>query len=271
MTLDLHTHTIYSDGDLDILGNVKKAMEVGLDGIAIVDHDNIDSWKEIDKNTYPIKVIKGVELSTYYKGANVHVLGYYLNDGGDYHELDDFLVKTRRERLERIDKIIKLLEPFNIILTKEEIIKEADGAVARPHVAKAIMKKYPELGLTKNDIFNKYIGNDGPAYVPVNNFQTDAAVKMLHDNHCLAIIAHPKLIDKFDYKELLLLGIDGMEGFYKYKYDDFLDVVEFCDENDLLVTGGSDYHGPNTRDSIGEIYLDDKRSKQFLKKINYPF
>ena len=65
---DLHTHTNYSDGDLDILGNVKNAVKLGLDGIAITDHDNIDSWEEIDNNNYPIDVIKGVELSTYYKG-----------------------------------------------------------------------------------------------------------------------------------------------------------------------------------------------------------
>ena len=142
---DLRTHTNYSDGDLDILGNVKNAYKLGLDGIAITDHDNIDSWEEIDNNNYPIDVIKGVELSTYYKGDSVHILGYYLNDNGDYSELDEFLKKTREERLVRVKKIIELLKNYDINVTYEEIIKEADGAVARPHIVKAIIKKYPEL------------------------------------------------------------------------------------------------------------------------------
>ena len=107
---DLHTHTCYSDGDLDILGNVKNAIKLGLDGIAITDHDNIDGWEDIDNNSYKIDVIKGVELSTYYKGDSVHVLGYYLNDGGDYSELDNFLKKTREDRLIRVKKIIDLLK-----------------------------------------------------------------------------------------------------------------------------------------------------------------
>ena len=269
MTLDLHTHTQYSDGDLTILENVKKAMEVGLDGIAITDHDTIDSWGEIDQNNYPILVIKGVELSTYYQGESVHILGYYLNDGGSYQELNDFLVKTRKERIERLDKMIELLKPFDIYLTKEEILEEADGAVARPHVAKAIMKKYPERNYSKDEIFDRFIGNDAPAYVPVNNFQTVDAVKLLHENHCLVIVAHPKLIRKFSYQELIQFDIDGIEGVYPYTFTDSHDVILFAEANHLLVTGGSDYHGPQTRDTIGKAYLDDKRSKVFLKKIHY--
>ena len=136
---DLHTHTNYSDGDLDILGNVKNAYKLGLDGIAITDHDNIDSWEEIDNNNYSIDVIKGVELSTYYKGDSVHILGYYLNDNGDYSELDSFLKKTREDRLVRLKKIIELLKDYDINITYEEIIKEAEGAVARPHIVKAII------------------------------------------------------------------------------------------------------------------------------------
>lgn len=268
MKLDLHTHTTYSDGDLDINGNVSKAKELGLDGIAITDHDNIDSWKEIDENNYPIIVIKGVELSTHYKGESVHILGYYLNDGGDYSKLDEFLIKTREDRIKRLDKMIYLLSEMGINLTRKEILKEADGAVARPHVAKAIMKKYPELGLTNDDIFDKYIGNNSPAYVPVNNFQTIDAIKLLKDNHCLVVLAHPLLIKKFDYKELLALGLDGIECFYKYDFSHKEDVLKFALNNNLLVTGGSDYHGPKTRDSIGNSYLEGDECKTFLKKIN---
>ncbi len=268
MKLDLHTHTTYSDGDLSIEGNTFRAVKLGLDGIAITDHDNIDSWKEIEEGNYPIFVIKGVELSTYYQKESVHVLGYYLNDGGDYHELEDTLKRFRKERIERLEKIISLLEPMGIVLTKEEILKEADGAVARPHIAKAIMKKYPELHLSIDDVFDQYIGNNAPAYVPVNDFQTEDAIQLLKRNHCLVVIAHPLFIQKYDYHELLKLGIDGIEGFYSYPFEVEEDVVRTGDEASILVTGGSDYHGPVTRDSMGKAYLEGERAKVFLKRIH---
>ena len=265
---DLHTHTCYSDGDLDILGNVKNAIKLGLDGIAITDHDNIDGWEDIDNNSYKIDVIKGVELSTYYKGDSVHVLGYYLNDGGDYSELDSFLKKTREDRLIRVKKIIDLLKKYDINVTYEEIIAEADGAVARPHIAKAIMKKYPERGYTSNYLFENYIGNDKPCYVPVNYFDTRDAIELLKRNHCLVVIAHPLLITKFNYQELVKYNIDGIEAIYNYQDIIKNDVLSFTLNNKLIVTGGSDYHGPVTRDSMGSIYLEDKYVNLFLSKIN---
>ena len=265
---DLHTHTNYSDGDLDILGNVKNAYKLGLDGIAITDHDNIDSWEEIDNNNYPIDVIKGVELSTYYKGDSVHILGYYLNDNGDYSELDEFLKKTREERLVRVKKIIELLKKYDINVTYEEIIKEADGAVARPHIVKAIIKKYPERGYTSDYLFDNYLGNDMPCYVPVNYFDTKDAIDLLKRNHCLVVVAHPLLINKFNYQELVKFGIDGIEAVYNYSKDIKNDILSFTLNNKLVVTGGSDYHGPETRDSMGNAYLEDKYVFNFLNKIN---
>ena len=269
MKLDLHTHTNYSDGELDILGNVSKAQECNLDGIAITDHDNIDSWAEIEENEYPIMVIKGVELSTYHKGASVHILGYYLNNGKSYQELVETLSIFRQERLERLEKIISKLKLLGIELTKEEIIREADGAVGRPHVAKAMIKKYPNLNLTMDDVFDKYIGNNAPAYVPTNNFQTADAIKLLKRNNCLVVLAHPLEIKKIDYREIIDLGIDGIEGFYKYSFDTEEDVVSLGDERNLIVTAGSDYHGRDDhRNAFGNVYLEGDRAKTFLKRIN---
>ena len=265
---DLHTHTSYSDGDLNISGNVENAIKLGLDGIAITDHDNIDGWEEIDNNSYKIDVIKGVELSTYYKGDSVHILGYYLNDNGDYSELDEFLKNTREERLVRVKKIIELLKQYDINVTYEEILKEADGAVARPHIVKAIMKKYPERGYTSNYLFDNYLGKDKPCFLPVNYFDTRDAIELLKRNHCLVVVAHPLLINKFNYQELAKYNIDGIEAFYNYQNDIKNDTLSFTLNNKLIVTGGSDYHGPITRDSMGSVYLEGKYVDLFLDKIN---
>ncbi len=268
MKLDLHTHTTYSDGELDINGNVSLAKELGLDGIAITDHDNIESWRKIDSGDYGIEVIKGVELSTYHKGDVVHILGYYLNDGGDYGELERFLRDIQKARMTRLRKIIKLLERFNIYITKDDVLAEADGAVARPHIAAAIMKKYPERGYTKDGLFNDYLGNDGPCYVPINNFETRDGIDLLKRNHCLVILAHPLYIKKFNYQELISLGLDGIECFYKYRFDSSDDVLNFVEENNLVATGGSDFHGPNVRNTMGNVYMEGEYVRKFLEKIN---
>ena len=267
MKLDLHTHTYYSDGELSVEENVQRAKQLGLDGIAITDHDNIDSWNDID-NIDDFKVIKGVELSTFYENENVHLLGYYLNNNKSYEELDRFLKKLRKDREIRINKMINLLKQFKIELTEEEILSEADGSVGRPHVAKAILKKYPNRNYTYDYIFENFIGNGKPAYVPTYNFQTIDAIKMLKRNSCIAVIAHPLLLKKFDYKKLFKLDIDGVEVFYPYYDKSYKKLLKEAKQNKLLITGGSDFHGPNVRDTMGKEYLKDEYVDIFLKNIN---
>ncbi len=266
MKLDLHTHTTYSDGELTPLENAFRAKKLGLDGIAITDHDNIDSWLDIDQEEMPIPVWKGIEVSSYHKDASVHVLGYYLGEG-EYQELSNYVRQTAYERVERMKKIQSLLEKLGIELTTDEIIQESHGIVARPHIAQAILKKYPERGYTKDSIFDDFLGDNAPAYVPVNRFATEDAVQLLHRNHCLAVIAHPLIIRKFDFRELKDLGIDGYEGVYHYKHSNPEEVIRFAEENGLLVTGGSDFHNPNGRDSMGKVYIDGERSKTFVKRF----
>ncbi len=267
---DLHSHTIYSDGEFTVEGNVNRAISLGLDGIAISDHDNIDSWKDIDNKKFDIPVIKALELSTFTNGENVHVLGYYLNDNGDYSELDNFLKEMRENRDKRVYRIIDLLKQLDINVTYENIIKYADGSVGRPHVAKAIIEAYPERNYTIDEIFDNFIGDGKPAYVPSSNLDTKDAIDILHRNHCIAVLAHPLLIDnkKVNYKDLLNYPFDGVECFYPYKDESYQEVLDIANEKNLLVTGGSDFHGPNVRDTMGLEYNRDHYLERFLKRIN---
>ena len=271
MKYDLHTHTKYSDGELDVAGNVERAITLGLNGIAITDHDNTESWAEIDKGTYKIPVIKGVELSTFYNGVSVHVLGYYKNDGGDHSELDSFLKMIRKEREERVLKIIDLLKQFDIEITYDEVAKYADGSIGRPHIVQAILAKYPDRGYTDDSIFERFIGNGKPAYVPTHNLDTKEAIKLLHANHCIVILAHPLLIkpEKLNYKDLMKEDFDGIEVFYPYANKAKCKMVlKFAKGKGWLITGGSDFHGPVVRNTMGEAYCPDEYLGEFLERIN---
>ena len=273
MKYDLHTHTSFSDGEKTVAGNVERAIELGLDGIAICDHDNIESWDVIDNESFAIPVIKGVELSTYTNGTSVHVLGYYKNDGGDYSELGKYLRDMKERRKQRILKMIELLKQFDIDITYESVAKFASGSIGRPHIAKAIMEKYPERNYTIDQIFDLYINDGKPAYVRTYNLQTKDAIKLLHDNHCIVVLAHPLLIDpaKCNYKDLLNEDFDGVEVFYAYLTENnrYQLVYQEAEKKGLLMTGGSDYHGPRVKDTMGRAYLTDERVEEFLRSINY--
>lgn len=268
--MDLHTHTNNSDGDLTVEENIELAIVNNYKAIAITDHDNIDSWDLLD-NYDDIIAIKGVELSTFHKNESVHILGYYLNNGKSYEGLKNKLIELRLKRKNRVYKMIELLHQFDIYLTYEEIIKYADGVVARPHVAKAILDKYPDRGYTKEYIFENFIGDDKPAYVPVDNFSTKEAIDLLHNNNLIAVLAHPLYIKKFNYQEIKDLGIDGIECFYAYHdidMNEYKKVLKFAKSNNLIITGGSDYHGPNTRDTFKKAYLEGEYEDIFLNIIN---
>ncbi len=268
--MDLHIHTNNSDGELTIIEMLEKAVLDNYRAIAITDHDNIDSWEKID-DYKKIIGIKGVELSTFYKNESVHILGYYLNNNGSYEGLKNKLRELREKRKNRVYKMIQLLHQFDIYLTYDEIAKLADGVIARPHVACAIVEKYPNREYTKQYIFDNFIGDDKPAYVPVDEFSTSDAIKLLHDNNCIAVLAHPLYIKKFNYQEIKELGIDGIECFYAYHdIDDseYKKVLKFAKSNNLLVTGGSDFHGPNTRNTFKEAYLEGEYEDIFLQAIN---
>lgn len=266
MKYDLHTHSIYSDGELSIEDNVKWAKDLGLDGIAATDHDNIDSWEIIPNNTYELDVIRGVELSTQYKGVNVHVLGFYKGSG-DYSELNNKLHELREKRENRVYLIIDKLKALGINISYDDVKKYADGSIGRLHIAKAIIEKYPEKNYSVNDIFDLYLCDNGPAYVPTGKLDTEEAVSLLKRNNCLVILAHPLKIKNISYKEIMKYDFDGIECYYPYKNKNYKTIHKFAKDNNLIVTCGSDFHGPIVRNTMGDAYLEGEELDLFLKLI----
>jgi len=254
--VDLHTHTTYSDGANSPEELLNLAKKKKIDVIGITDHDTIDGIDEAFQyaKKLNIEVIPGLEISTDVEGEEVHLLGYFI-DHKDV-ELNKYLQFFREERLERAKRILKRLNNIDIELTLSEVQKIAKNSpICRPHIAKALLEK----GIVKNfqSAFNKYIGDFGPAFEKKIHVSPQSAIKIINDAGGLAFIAHPGKMKESILKNLINLGIDGIEVIHsshkKYQQKFYRGIVnQYC----LLESGGSDYHGGmrNDGDNFGKYY-----------------
>lgn len=259
----MHIHTIASDGTFTPEEVVKRAKSFGMKTIAITDHDTVDGLAEGKKTAEEVGIefIQGIEISCNVDNLEVHILGYFLNleDGEFLAELKE--LKKAREN--RNKKVVEKLEKCGIVVDMEKVKNMAPGnIISRVHIANYLV----EIGAasSKNDAFERYLGKNGVAYVPKENFPPERAVKMLHANGAFVSIAHPKLITQNDgllenmISELRKLGLGGLEAIYstftpseKRKYK------KMAKRHSLLVTGGSDFHGANREGiDIGDTGLE---------------
>ncbi|MBQ7136491.1 MAG: PHP domain-containing protein [Bacilli bacterium] len=267
MRADLHVHSSYSDGNMSVDEIKEYAKTKGLSVIAITDHDNLESRYDIERLNDDILLLIGVELSTYHNGENVHILGYFNNNKIITEEVVNYLNELKVNREHRIYEIIaKLKDFYNIIIEYKDIEKFADGALGRVHVAKAISEKY---GCTIDEAFDRYIGNSAKAYVQTTNFATKDAIDFLHRNNGIAVMAHPGHIKKNNIEEIVKLGVDGIEVYYPdHNSDDVSKYLETANKYNLLITGGSDFHGINIRADLGTSTINDSDIINLLDKLS---
>jgi len=270
MKADLHSHTIHSDGIYSVYDTVMIAKQKGLSLLAITDHDNLDSYKDYlnIKDNIPIKVLIGVELSTWYMGENVHILGYFYGNDNPGKELLIFLEDIKNKRILRAKKIISNLRKyFDLDIDYESIASLHEEIIARPHIARFIAKKY---NMTVDEVFDKYLSKKSKAFVATSNTTVKEAIDLLHRNNGIAIWAHPvHNKGKFNELDIINMGIDGMECFYPDNTnDDTQHYLSLAEEYNLLVTGGSDFHDHVSHSEIGTCYIEDEDINRLLTKLN---
>jgi len=251
MKSDFHIHTYFSDGVYSPEKIVDTAIDVGLEVIALTDHDNILSYKVaqdyIKSKNKKLKVIQGVEINTLYKNYEVHILGYMMDT--DNEDFKTLLKTQQNARIEQVNEIIDLLSKKEGIKIKFEDIKKQvaeGGSIGRPHIAKAITN----AGGTANVIeaYAKYIHMDSPVYVPRKTVSPQDAVEIIYDAGGVPVIAHPHDIDIAEtlIKELMTHGLRGIEAYHRKHSPACVEYFSSMAENlGLIVTGGSDFHAPN--------------------------
>ncbi|MGE3954171.1 MAG: PHP domain-containing protein [Parachlamydiales bacterium] len=243
---DLHCHTTASDGTLTPEELLHLAVEVGLSGLSITDHDTIEAYEVATPlaRELGLELLPGIELSSLHGGASVHILGYgYDLNSPVLRGLCDWHVQRRQGRNR---EILALLAEKGMPVTEEEMeFTKGPGKriYGRPHIAQAMIGK-GYVGSIK-EAFDRWIGEGRPCYAPGLRITAEETIEKIHAAGGKAVIAHPHLIPSAGLvRELLELPFDGIEGYYAKMGPDQERVwVEIGRKKGWLVTGGSDFHG----------------------------
>ncbi len=266
--IDLHIHTTASDGIYSLEQIIKKAEDAKLSAIAITDHDTIKSAERIPTINTSIEVIPGIELSVYDNTLgymDLHVVGLFLDTKSP--ELLSTLTGLSKERDDQKKAIISKLNKLGYQITFEDAKKFAKSSMGRPHIAKALIEKYPDKFKSIPQVFDELLDAGQPGFAERTNFfSLEEAINVIHAASGKAILAHPFLFTeirscKYDLEKLLndfkRLGGDGIESVYdyatNYPYYDYTSednermyeiLHDFAEKLNLLESGGSDYHAP---------------------------
>jgi len=267
MPADLHIHSTASDGRLTPEEIVKQALAAGLSAIALTDHDTVDGVQAALQaaGSSGLEVITGIEFNTDLDGAEIHILGYYLTLGND---LAGTLAILRTAREARAKMIIARLDRLGIRIDYDRLKQVAGRAtLGRPHIARALY----EAGYTASvgEAFERYLARGKPAYVSHHMLDPFTAIETVLKADGIPVLAHPGLAKKDDLiPEFVARGLLGIEVYYPFHTPgDVARYEKICLELGLVMTGGTDCHGPGSSyPSLGVVTVPDETILQ-LKQL----
>lgn len=273
MKADLHMHSTHSDGLYETKDLFDMAKKRGLDYISITDHDtclDVENNYKLSKE-YNVGYIPGIELTTVVDEKNVHVLGYFTDDSYQSDEMNRYYKNIKIKRETRARQFIKNLKTyFDLDVDYEDAYRYGRGVIARPHIAKAIIKKYPNY--THNEVFNLFLGDHSKAYVPSSLLTLQEGIDLLKRNNCVIVLAHPVLLKKSIKDEVLGHKFDGIEAVYfQNTKEDTKYYLEYVRKNNLLYTAGSDFHGiinDTKHGNVGDCFIEGDALNRFLEALN---
>lgn len=249
--IDLHTHSLMSDGAQTPADVVRTAYAAGLSAIALSDHDNIEGVPEAmaEGQRLGIEVIPAVELSAQ-SDTELHILGYFI----DIHNkrLNDAMAYALEVRDQRQQETCRKLNEQGFQITMDEVHQEAHGnkVLCRAHFAQIMVRK--GYAASVKEAFSKYLSVGCYAYSNRQALTGPEAVSLIREAGGIAVAAHLHLIKLPDpelkeyLKTLIPYGLDGVEGYYTDYTSDIQERYQaMASELGLTISGGTDYHGAN--------------------------
>lgn len=263
--IDLHVHSLYSDGSCTPTELVSLAAKAGLSAFALTDHDIVAGIPEAAQAAAaysqehpgtPLTVVPGVEISAAFRDRDIHILGLLIDPGSA--ELQTALDAARTERDTRNCRMAERLEAAGIHVDMDELKAiDPNSVITRAHFAKyLLMKHYVKDYSTA---FTRYLGDETPYYVPRHFIDPEAAIRLIRNAGGVPVLAHPLLyhLGEEDLAGLVAqlagYGLMGIEAIYSSNTGrDEQNVRHLADRFGLLITGGSDFHGtPKPQIQIG--------------------
>lgn len=286
MNIDLHIHSTASDGTFTPSEIVVKAAELGLGAISITDHDTVDGVREVlNAGVSPrLGFLPGLEISArppsrFPSSGSFHILGYGMNI--DDPELNDALMGLKDSREQRNPRIVALLRELGLELSMEEVAVEAgEGLMGRPHMAKVMVQK-GYVGSIE-EAFDRYLGSGKPAYVEKQRMDCEEALHVIRKAGGIPVLAHPMTLGIRDEGTLDALvrwmkraGLGGIEAYYSRHSAHLTGLYKkVAEREELLITGGSDFHGAlkdkiSMGSGLGDLHVPYELYEKLVLELDY--
>jgi len=245
--IDLHLHTTASDGRCTPRELVERAAQAGVTVMAVTDHDTTAAVAEVRAaaRAHGIQAISGMEITAVEEGRDLHVLGYLFDPLNE--ALGAFLLAQRAARIARVEAIGSRLAARGVPIDVEPLVRQArresGRSIGRPQVARAMV----DAGhvADTNEAFDRWLGRGCPGYLPSAGLAVETVIEIIHQAGGIASLAHPgQLRLEARIPSLAEAGLDAVEAFHP-DHDASLvnQYIQIARELDLLLTGGSDFHG----------------------------
>lgn len=264
MLIDLHTHTNASDGTDSPSELIDKAINRGINILALTDHDTTRGWSEASSallnhsSQSSMKLVLGAEISCQDEnGISIHMLGLLFDP--DYQPLFEVLERTRENRHSRMERIITRLNEAGIDITLEEVNaqRKGDATLGRPHLADALVARGHVA--SRDEAFAALLHNKSKFYINHYSPSPVETIKLIKAAGGVAVIAHPlasqrgRTISLDLFESLISAGLDGIEVDHRdHSESEKSELLRFAIENELIVTGSSDYHGTGKLNQLAE-------------------
>lgn len=264
MLIDLHTHTNASDGTDSPTQLIDKAINRGINILALTDHDTTRGWDEAKSallnhpSQTEMKLVLGSEISCQDEnGISIHMLGLLFDP--NYQPLFEVLERTRENRHSRMERIIARLNEAGIDITIDEVNaqRQGDATLGRPHLADALVARGHVA--SRDEAFAALLHNKSKFYINHYSPSPVETIKLIKAAGGVAIIAHPlasqrgRTISMDLFASLIAAGLDGIEVDHRdHSENEKSELLRFAIENELIVTGSSDYHGTGKLNQLAE-------------------
>ncbi len=265
---DLHIHSSISDGTFTPYEIIDLSQKQGLKGISITDHDDISINHILDyAKKHGLEYIYGIEFST--SITNLHIIGY--NPDINSSELNNYLDSQKSEREKAIQKMCEKTAQHGIPVDFEELKKIKTRSLGRPHLAQLMIEK----GYVQDiyEAFQKYLKNNKPIFVDYNKYKYEDILNIILKSNGIPVFAHPGMLRQDLFQSIIYKaiknGLKGIEVYYpRHSEKQIQYFKKFAEEYNLIITGGSDFHGDIKPDiNIGDAGILQEAFEKFKQLL----